>query len=81
VQIWQGEYHFFQFLKHFVTLAILAGVKIVEREFASWGNVNELSYVMYKNNYCILAVVPSIAWDFLLDEHINLTYQTYLTYI
>jgi hypothetical protein len=26
-----------------------------------------------------LAVVPSVAWDFLLDKHINLTYLAYLS--
>ncbi len=30
--------------------------------------------------HCILAVVPSVAWDFLFDKHINLTNLTYLTY-
>ena len=31
--------------------------------------------------YVVLAVVPSVAWDFLFDKHINLTYLTYLTYL
>jgi hypothetical protein len=26
------------------------------------------------NNYSIQAVVPSVAWEFLFDKHINLTY-------
>jgi len=28
-------------------------------------------------NYSKLAVVPSVAWDFLFDKDINLTYLTY----
>ncbi len=33
------------------------------------------AFIIYK------LVVPSVAWDFLFDKHINLTCLTYLTYL
>ncbi len=37
------------------------------------------NYNYFGHLYSIRAVVPSVAWDFLFDKHINLTYLNYLT--
>jgi hypothetical protein len=46
-------------------------------------NLNAEVFKWYTEVYFIilLAVVPRVAWDFLFDKHINLTYLAYLPYL